>query len=175
MSPSRSGVGVLVALLLTVTIGALSQVPYRAEASGQAWIRLSWRVSAPRIEECRTLTAEELAKLPVHMRRDQVCETTGIPYMLRITLNGEGVEETVIRGAGTRGDRPIYVYRELRVAAGTHRLKISLAPEIADGDAAGEAGTEALELADDLDLTAGDVVLITRAEDGRLVVRRTEP
>ena len=51
----------------------------------------------------RTVTPEqELAKLPLHMRRDEVCETTGIPYRLRIALNGEGVEETLIRGAGTR-------------------------------------------------------------------------
>ena len=62
------------------------------------------------------------------MRRDEVCEGTGISYRLRIALNGEGVEETLIRGGGTRGDRPIYVFRELRVEPGAHRLEISLTP-----------------------------------------------
>jgi hypothetical protein len=175
VSRLKVGLGVLVALLMTAAIGALSQVPYRAVPAGQAWIRLSWRVSAPRIEECRTLTAEELAKLPVHMRRDEVCETTGIPYRLRIVLNGEGVEETLIRGAGTRGDRPIYVYRELRVPSGTHRLEIILTPEAGVEASAGDAPVEALELAEDLDLADGDVALITRSEVGRLVVRRAEP
>jgi len=175
VSRLRVGLGVLVALLMTVAIGALSQVPYRTESADQAWIRLSWRVSAPRIEECRTLTAEELAELPIHMRRNEVCEGTGIPYRLRIALNGEGVEETLIRGAGTRGDRPIYVFRELRVEPGAHRLEISLTPEIAGDMAAGDAEMETLELAEDLDLAAGDVALITRAEGGRLAVRRAEP
>ncbi len=174
MSRLKVGLGVLVALLMTAAIGALSQVPYRAESGGQAWIRLSWRVSAPRIEECRTFTAEELAKLPVHMRRDKVCETTGIPYRLRIVLNGEGVEETLIRRTGTRGDRPIYVYRELRVPSGTHRLEITLEPEVGVEPLSGDAPV-ALELAEDLDLSDGDVALITRSEDGRLVVRRAEP
>jgi hypothetical protein len=116
------------------------QVPYRAESADQAWIRLSWRVSAPRIEECRTLTAEELSELPIHMRRDEVCEGTRIPYRLRIALNGEGVEETLARDV-----------------------------------AAGDAEIETLELADDLDLAAGDVALITRAAGGMLAVRRAEP
>ncbi len=175
MSRLKIGLGVLVALLMTLAIGALSQVPYRAESAGQAWIRLSWRVSAPRIEECRTLTAEEIAKLPSHMRRDEVCERTGIPYRLRIALNGEGVEETLIRGGGTRGDQPIYVYRELRVPSGTHRLEISLTPEVDGEPSAAEAPVEALELTEELDLADGDVALITRSDDGRLAVRRAEP
>ncbi len=117
-----------------------SQVPCRTESADQAWIRLSWRVSAPRIEECRTLTAEELPELPIHMIRDEVCEGTGISYRLHIALNGEGVEET-------------------------------LAPDMATGD----AEMETLELAEDLDLAAGDVALITRAAGGMLAVRRAEP
>ncbi len=82
MSRLRAGLGALVALLMTLAIGALSQVPYRTESADQAWIRLSWRVSTPRIEECRTLTAEELAELPIHMRRDEVCEGTGRSILL---------------------------------------------------------------------------------------------
>jgi len=175
VSRVRVALAVLVALLMTGAIGALSQVPYRAESAGQAWIRLSWRVGAPRIEECRTLTAEEKAELPIHMRRDEVCTRTGIPYTLRIVLNGEGVEETLIRGAGTRGDRPIYVYRELRVKPGHHQMEISLTPEVGREASAGDAPLEALELAEDLDLADGDVALITRSKDGKLVVRRAEP
>lgn len=175
MSPARVGFAALVALVMTAAIGALSQVPYRAEPTDQAWIRLSWRVSAPRIEECRPLTTEEQQQLPAHMRREEVCERTGIPYRLRIVRNGEGVEETLIRGAGTREDRPIYVYREFRVPPGAHLLEISLTPEAGDESSTGEAPAEELQLAENLNLAAGDVALITRARDGRLVVRRAEP
>lgn len=175
MSRVRVASAVLAALLMTFAIGALSQVPYRAESAGQAWIRLSWRVSAPRVEECRTLTPEEIAALPIHMRREEVCDSEGVPYRLRIDLNGEGVEETVIRGAGTRGDRPIYVYRELRVEPGRHQIDVSLTPEGGGEASTGHAPTEALELAEDVDLADGDVALITRSEAGKLVVRRAEP
>jgi hypothetical protein len=132
-------------------------------------------VSAPRIEECRALTAEEQAELPVHMRRDEVCERQGVPYRLRFVLNGEGVEETLIRGSGSREDQPIYVYRELKVSPGSHRLEISLTPEAGVMSPTGDVPVEALQLAEDLYLADGDVALITRSEDGGLEVRRAEP
>ena len=122
-----------------------------------------------------SMSAEEQAQLPTHMRREEVCERTGIPYRLRVLLDGAELEETLIRGAGTREDRPIYVYRELRVSPGTHRLEIDLTPRAGAEAPAGEAPVEALELAEELDLADGDVALITRSEDGRLVVRRSEP
>ena len=173
--------GVLVAVLLTAGIGALSQVPYRAESDAQAWIRLSWRMSAARVEECRALTAEELAKLPIHMRRDKVCEVRGMPYKLRVVLDDATVEEATIRGAGTRNDLPIYVYRELRVEPGTHRLQIRLTPDVGRAGSPGAAESPqldrptALELTRDLELEAGEVALVTLGEHGRLVVRGPEP
>jgi len=39
----------------------------------------------------------------------------------------------------------------------------------------GDAEMETLELAEDLDLAAGDVALVTRTVGGRLAVRRAEP
>lgn len=176
----RIGLGAVVALSVTAGIGALSQVPYRAEGEAEAWIRLSWRISTPRIEKCRTLTAEELADLPVHMRREQVCDVTEMPYHIRIVLDGRVVEEALIRGAGARNDLPIYVYRELRVKPGAHRLEILLAPENGSegapesNEVSEPKGSGSLELTQQLDLAAGDVALVTRASDGHLVVRRSE-
>ena len=176
----RTGLAVLVALVATVAIGALSQVPYRVEDADQAWIRLSWRARTARIEECRQLTAEEIAELPVHMRREEVCERRGIPYRLRVALDGTEIEDGLIRGAGARGDRPIYVYRELRTTPGAHRLEITFEPRIEPADGGGEMSESApvapLTLTTDLDLAAGDIALVTRqeGEDG-LVVRRTAP
>ncbi len=181
MSGGRMVLGVLVAVLMTAGIGALSQVPYRAESDAQAWIRLSWRMSAARVEECRTLTAEELAKRPIHMRRDKVCEVRGIPYRLRVVLNDAAVEEATLRGAGTRNDLPIYVYRELRVEPGRHRLEVRVAPEVGREAPAESAetsqldGARSLELDRDLVLAAGEVALVTLGEDGQLVVRGPEP
>ncbi len=173
----RRGLAVLVALVATVAIGALSQVPYHVEDEEQAWIRLSWRVRTERIEECRKLTAEEIAELPVHMRREEVCERRGVPYRLRVTLDGNQVEDGLMRGAGARGDRPIFVYRELRTTPGLHRVEISFEPEHEDADQRSDGDLpSALRLATELDLAAGDIALITRPEgQAGLVVRRTAP
>ncbi len=54
-------------------------------------------------------------------------------------------------------------------------MEISLTPEVGREASAGDAPVETLELAEDLDLADGDVALITRSEDGKLVVRRAEP
>ncbi len=165
----RRGLAVLVALVATIAIGALSQVPYRVETEDQAWIRLSWRVRTERIEECRTLTAEEIAELPVHMRREEVCEGRGVPYRLRLALDGIELEDGLIRGAGARGDRPIFVYRELRTRPGSHRLEITFEPEL-------DGAEGSLRLAADLDLAAGEIALVTRPEgEARLVVRQASP
>lgn len=178
MKRARAALGVVVAVLLTGGIGALSQVPYPVEAAGQAWIRLSWRVSAPGIEECRALTDAELSDLPIHMRRDTVCETQPTVYRLHIALDDRAVEETLIRGGGTRRDQPIHVYRELRTRAGAHRVAIRLTPEPI-GNAAGgieaRTGAPSLELTEELELADGEVALVTRGPDGGLEVRRREP
>lgn len=175
----RRGIAVVVALLATVAIGALSQVPYRVEEEGQAWIRLSWRVRTERIEECRRLTAEEIAELPVHMRREEVCERRGLPYRLRLALDGSEIEDGILRGAGARGDRPIFVYRELRTTPGTHRLEIDFEPERDgpdDSDPSAKDRASSLRLAAELELADGDIALVTLPDgEARLVVRRTTP
>lgn len=55
-------------------IGAGSRARFELEASGDAAIRLSWRAVGRPVEQCRTPSAEELAQLPVHMRRSEICE-----------------------------------------------------------------------------------------------------
>jgi hypothetical protein len=189
---SRIG-GVVLGVAFTFALVALSRVPYAIERNGDALIRLSWRTATAFVEECRVVAAEELETLPLHMRRERICEGRLLPYRLLVEHDGAVVLERLVHGAGARQDRPLSVFEELRVPAGVHRVRVRWLPERAaetqlaaddvaysqhrsDEPAAGPGeppdASPALEIETTLMLAERDVALITY--DGtyrRLVVR----
>jgi hypothetical protein len=188
-------VGLAFALAVTLAIAGLSRVPYAAADGDHALIRFSWRTPGAHVEECRTLSAEERERLPVHMRRDQVCERRMLPYRLLVRIDGATVYDDVVRPAGAREDRPLYVFRELPVGPGEYRVDVLWeqdrpSPPAAEpaADPADPAGggrqhvspgsgaprpvPERLELAATLRLEPGDVALITYDVDRHVLVAR---
>jgi len=181
--PVRLTVGVIVALLVTVAIGALTRVPYSVGNRDLAAVRLTWRMAGQAIEDCRTLSEEELAEVPAHMRQAEVCESYVPPYRLRVQVDGETIEDILVLAGGAREDRPIFVYSELRVAPGPHELSVVFAQEaqVAQADGSGQAapdgnGTgapaERLELHETIDLAPGQVALVTYSREARTLVLR---
>jgi hypothetical protein len=174
----RRALGALVAIGATFALVALSRVPYAIESSDDALIRLSWRTATAFVEECRTPTAGELERLPIHMRREQICDGRLLPYRLHVEHDGVVVLDEWVRGAGARRDRPLSVLHELRVRPGTHHVHVRWLPDSVHAavpraaDAATRATPPALELVTRLSLQPHEVALITY--DGtlrRLVVR----
>jgi hypothetical protein len=167
MTPAaRAAAAVVVCAALASALAFASQAPVRIEASDEAAIRLSWRARGHPVEECRTPSAEEQAKLPVHMRQSRICERRLAPFHLEVVLDGAPVIDARVDAEGARHDRPAYVLRELRVAPGTHRLAVRFAPE--DGNA---APPQTLDLS--VELAAREVGLVTEdPETGRLELRR---
>jgi hypothetical protein len=163
--------GIIVAIAGTAALVALSRVPYTLERDGDAVIRLSWRTATAFVEECRTLTPEELARLPVHMRREQVCEGRLLPYTLHVEYDGVPVLERRVLGAGARQDRPLSVFEELRVPPGDHHVRVRWLPDAS----ATAAAPPALELEATLRLAARDVALITYDGTLRRLVARVPP
>lgn len=115
----------VLAVSATLGIRVMSHLPYTAESEPRAVVRLSWRVLGRQIRECRRLSPEELQELPAHMRREEVCEGRVAPYMLNVLVDGALADSGLVRASGARQDRPIYVFRELSVEPGEHRLEIS--------------------------------------------------
>lgn len=151
---------VLIAAGALAAIGALSQVPYDPEEADQAWLRLSWRARSMSIDTCRALTAEELERLPAHMRRPEVCEGRLAPYRLRLEIDGMLVEDVLVAGRGAREDRPLYVFRELALAPGSHRIGIDF--RLADHELESREGApRPLSIHRTIELAAGQVALIT--------------
>jgi hypothetical protein len=179
----RRGLGIGLAVALTLGIAALSRVPYSAASDDHGVLRLSWRAPGEVVEECRQLSREEIERQPIHMRREQVCERRLLPYRLRVRLDGTVLLEETVRPSGAREDRPLFVFRQIPLAPGDYRLEVewervpgagdSAVPR-EDADAPPAAGTapRRLELAADLRLEAGDIALVTYDLDRQVLVAR---
>lgn len=92
-----------------------------------AELRLSWSARPERIEVCRTLSDEELAALPAHMRRKVECEGRSATYDLQVTVDDATLDLTLVHGSGLRADRPIFFLRSYPLEPGTRRLQVTLA------------------------------------------------
>jgi hypothetical protein len=173
MKPRRAVhrlLAVVAGVAALAALGALSRVPFDPDQADQAWLRLSWRARSMSIQTCRALTADELARLPAHMRRPEVCEGRLAPYRLRLEIDGMLVEDVSVAGGGAREDRPLYVFRELPLPPGPHRIAIDFRLEI--HELASRAGApQPLTIDRTIELAAGEVALITYdAERAALVL-----
>jgi hypothetical protein len=180
----------ILAAAVTVAVGAASRVPYRAAGDSDSVLRLTWRVRGERVDECRHLTKEEQAALPAHMRREEICEGRIAPYRLSVDVDGRSFENSVFRPAGARQDRPIYVYREIRLAPGPHHLVIAFTregpplrhaegiherPETTAEEERERGGPSQLLLNTRLSLGPGEVVLVMYEGKGEnLSLRRAD-
>lgn len=135
---SRVGWGAVAAAVTIVALwgmALLSDLRYAAAPGQAAELRLSWRLRSEPEQACRRRTAEELARLPVHMREEEVCERRVSVYRLRVTLAGRVLEDRLVASAGARADRPLDVFAQYPLAAGTHALHVEFAREGADSGA----------------------------------------
>lgn len=163
-------VAVAVSLLATSGIGWLARAPYGAAGGGHGLLRLSWRLRGERIESCRSRTAAELAKLPVHMRAPQVCEGRLVAYVLEVQVDDSPAVRKRVLPGGARGDRPVFVLEDHPLSPGPHRVRIGL-----EREAGGTVhGARRVALDTVLVARAGGIELITLDPgSGRLVHRRS--
>ena len=171
MTGSPRPAAVLVAVMATVGLGAMSRVPYTAERGTDAYVRLAWRVRGERVETCRRLSREELERIPAHMRREEVCEGHIVPYLLEVTVDGALAARESVASKGARADRPLYVFREIPVSPGRHRLRVSFSRLGAIPAGQRERGSlpERLDLDTIVTLGPRHVSLVTYDEDRRLL------
>jgi len=157
-SPGRLILGALVAVLFVISLGALSRMPSPGADTPEAALRLSWRLRSEEGGECRRPTAEELQDLPAHMQNPDACINLLPTYRLRVQVDGIERFDDRIEASGVRGDRPLFVYRELMLLPGRHSVRVQFSPEDA---------SDAVDLLLDtsVSLGPGDVRLVTRNED----------
>ena len=130
----------LAAIVTVVSLAAMARISaarVRMDDSDSARLRLSWSARPERIETCRVLSKKELEETEEHMRQRVECEGKFATYALDVFVDGRLVHRSVVRGAGLRHDRPIYLLREIPVPSGIHRIRVSFnRREKTDNDAA---------------------------------------
>ena len=117
-------IGLLFALAATYGIAWASRVRMAPYPSSDAMLRLAWSARPERIEQCRSLTDDEMAARPQHMRQAMLCEGAAATYRLEVRVDDVLVAEQVVHGGGLRRDRRLYVLREVPVRPGTARVEV---------------------------------------------------
>jgi len=171
MSGARRSAGVLLALAVVALLVAASQWPWRVHGEDEARIRLSWRTVSEPLSACRAPTPEELAALPPHMRMKEICERRHAPFRLVLRLDERLVHDAVHQPSGARGDRPLYVFEEIPVAPGAHRIAVEFREEME-----GEPRRAPLTLDAVATLAPREIALVTLDASGeRLVIGDAAP
>jgi hypothetical protein len=175
--PARLGAGALVFAVVSIGLTVLlSAVPWSPVDASRAIIRLSWRATGTQIEECRRPTDDENARLPAHMRREEICEGRPVLFLLEVSVDGRTVVRDTVEPAGARGDRPVYILRDVEVEPGLHDVLVTFdtrLPGDAGDTAAGSNGfPKYLRLESRVEVGLGEVALITYDGERRTLVER---
>lgn len=120
--------GVVVAILVATALRWSSSLPSgtRTAREQPAQLRLSLSARPERVERCRELSDDELAKLPAHMRLRTKCEGYLAQYLLTIAVNERRLTADTLRGGGLRHDRPLHVFQEHDVTPGLQRIVVEV-------------------------------------------------
>lgn len=118
--------GIAVAVAAAFGLRWSTVYPWRMADNDHARVRLSWSARPERVEQCRRLSDDELAKLPPHMRLRTQCEGGFARYLLTLSVDERVVSRDTLRGGGLRHDRPIHVFGEVDIAAGARHLHVEV-------------------------------------------------
>jgi hypothetical protein len=141
-------------LAFAAVVGYFSTSPaYRLLEDDQALLRLSLLHPGQPRGDCRTRTAEELARMPPQMRTPLDCPRERSPVVVRVELDGHAVIDEAFAPAGLRKDGASAGYRRLPIRAGRHTLRVQL------NDDARRSGYPYERVAT-LDVQPGQIVLI---------------
>ena len=160
-----AGLGAGGAILLPVIL--LSTVPWPGGGDA-AELRVSLRLPAVATEACRPPTEEEVRGVPPHMRPAEICSGEVVPFGMRVVVAGDTLDAGTVRPPGGGRGRTLSVYRSYRTAPGALDVEVALWP---DSSVVGLPDALELSLRTSLSLAAGEVALVTRGENGELVVR----
>ncbi|MEO8123000.1 MAG: hypothetical protein ABI633_03025 [Burkholderiales bacterium] len=113
--------------VFALIVGVFSHWPtYRHLADDESLIKLSFTHAAQRVDECRKLTPEELAKLPPNMRAPTKCGRERAPVVVEVDLDGKPAIRHVAQPSGLSRDGASSVYQRMTVHAGMHQVVVRL-------------------------------------------------
>jgi hypothetical protein len=137
-----------------LAVGVFSSWPtFRQLEPQQALLRLSMLHPGVPLADCRERSAEELAKIPAHMRAKQDCPRERSPLHVRVALDDRTIIDETFAPSGLSRDGAAAAYRRLAIPAGAHRIRVGVNDDARHADVFSTA-EQAVQLA------PGQVVLI---------------
>ena len=124
LRPVRWASAAAASAIVLFLMARASAAPLPYHPAGAARLRLSWTARPERIEACRSASDEELEREEEHMRQRVVCDGRFATYVLRVEADGRLMSESIVRGAGLRHDRPVYLLRDFDLSTGAHRVRV---------------------------------------------------
>lgn len=116
-------------------IGYFSTSPaYIFLPKDQALIKLTFSHAGLRKEPCRERSAEELEKMPKHLRKKKDCPRERSPVEVEMKLNGVTIYSDTVSPSGLSHDLASPIYERIRLPAGEHRLQLSMRDDIHSKD-----------------------------------------
>ena len=129
-SPVLAGLAsVALAFAVAAAVGVVSDLGYAAPRPDGAELVVTFKHPGRTSDDCRELTPEELAALPVHMRQQKVCARRRSPVRLRVSLDGQPLLARSYPPSGVWGDGNSVAVERLDLPPGEHRVLV----EIGDG------------------------------------------
>jgi len=114
-----------VAAACGVAVALGSDLPYSAPPVGTELV-VSFKHPGRVSERCRPIDEAEKARLPPHMRRDEICDRTRSPVRLKVVVDGGPILERTYEPRGLRSDGNSVAVERIAVEPGVHRVEISL-------------------------------------------------
>ncbi|RMH18748.1 MAG: hypothetical protein D6701_05855 [Gemmatimonadetes bacterium] len=164
----KRAVGWLVAAVGLWAVASLSTYRTAVDDASRSEFRLSWRSDGTSVEDCTEAARAEQEGLAEHMRNPNACVARRVPYALWVRIDGELRLRDTLHAPGARGDRPLYVFAELPVTPGRHRVAVDFSPVWPEAPVPPDVAATAPVLDVDTTLTFPDgrAVLLTMDETG---------
>lgn len=168
----RSLFPAFITMVLLGLMALSNDLPFPAgTGAGEGGLRISWRAPGRTAEVCRPFNETELGNLPAHMQGQRgLCRTTHIPHRLRLMLNGKMVLDRQVEPTGARGDRPLFVYHEIPLAAGSHELEVRFEATDLPENARESGNLQPWVLQETVTIQPGRMLLVTARPRGGLTV-----
>jgi len=120
-----AGAAVL-SLVFGGAMGLVSDLVYATPQIGGSELVVSFKHPGAVSEDCRTLSEEELAATPVHMRKPVVCERARASVRLVIRVDGTSAVEASFPPSGIWGDGNSVAIERIPVPVGEHRVEVAI-------------------------------------------------
>ncbi|MCP5060567.1 MAG: hydrogenase iron-sulfur subunit [bacterium] len=113
-------------LVLALTLGVASDLGYAPPPTEASELVVTLKQPGMVSEDCHEFTPEELAELPIHMRREKKCERRRAPVRLRVTVDGKPMEATSHPPTGIWGDGSSVAVEVIPMSLGEHRVRVEI-------------------------------------------------